>query len=112
MPIEWKQQRSLINTGEKDNEYNRHNNNNPTNYYFLYMFNIGKVIIEEEKEILELEEDIKMDKFSVFVPKTVYTPQYTCPNCGELFDGHECENCKYTEERWESNLYLKVCYYG
>lgn len=28
-----------------------------------------------------------------------YAPQYTCPNCGELFDGHECENCHYTENR-------------
>lgn len=25
--------------------------------------------------------------------------QFICPNCGEPFDGHECENCKYTEER-------------
>lgn len=41
-----------------------------------------------------------------------YGKQFICPNCGEPFDGHECENCKYTEERWESNLYLKVCYYG
>lgn len=22
-----------------------------------------------------------------------------CPNCGKPFDGHECENCRYTEER-------------
>lgn len=25
--------------------------------------------------------------------------KFICPNCGEPFDGHECENCKYTEER-------------
>lgn len=23
--------------------------------------------------------------------------QYVCPNCGEPFDGHHCENCEYTE---------------
>lgn len=23
--------------------------------------------------------------------------QYTCPNCGEPFDGHHCESCGYTE---------------
>ena len=28
-----------------------------------------------------------------------YGKQFICPNCGEPFDGHECENCKYTEER-------------
>jgi len=55
--------------------------------------------MEEEKEILELEGDIKMDESSVFVPEVTYTPQYTCPNCGELFDGHECKNCHYTENR-------------
>lgn len=48
---------------------------------------------------LELEGDIKMDESSVFVPEVTYAPQYTCPNCGELFDGHECENCHYTENR-------------
>lgn len=26
-----------------------------------------------------------------------YGKQFTCPNCGEPFDGHECENCHYTE---------------
>ena len=42
-----------------------------------------------------------------------YGKQFICPNCGEPFDGHECENCKYTEERWkDSSLYLKECYYG
>ena len=51
------------------------------------------------KEILELEENTKMDESSVFVPEVTYAPQYTCPNCGELFDGHECENCHYTENR-------------
>lgn len=25
--------------------------------------------------------------------------EYTQKDCGEPFDGHECENCKYTEER-------------
>ena len=28
-----------------------------------------------------------------------YGEQFICPNCGETFDGHECENCKYTEEK-------------
>lgn len=28
-----------------------------------------------------------------------YGKQFVCPNCGEPFDGHKCENCKYTEER-------------
>ena len=28
-----------------------------------------------------------------------YGKQFICPDCGEPFDGHECENCKYTEER-------------
>lgn len=23
--------------------------------------------------------------------------QYVCPNCGEPFDGHHCENCNYIE---------------
>lgn len=27
------------------------------------------------------------------------TSQCKCPNCDEYFDGHECENCHYTEER-------------
>ena len=53
----------------------------------------------EEKEILELEGDIKMSESSVFVQKVTYEPQYTCPNCGELFDGHECENCHYVENK-------------
>lgn len=28
-----------------------------------------------------------------------YGTQFICPNCEEPFDGHECENCKYTEEK-------------
>lgn len=28
-----------------------------------------------------------------------YGKQFICPNCGEPFDGHECENCYYTEDR-------------
>ena len=55
--------------------------------------------MEKEKEILELEGDIKMSESSVFVPEIIYAPQYTCPNCGELFDGHECENCHYIENK-------------
>ena len=31
--------------------------------------------------------------------EVTYAPQYTCPNCGEPFDGHECGNCHYTENR-------------
>ena len=58
--------------------------------------------MEEEKEIqeiLELEGNIQADKSSAFSSEPLYEPQYTCPNCGELFDGHECENCHYIEER-------------
>ena len=32
-------------------------------------------------------------------PQEPFEKQFICPNCGEPFDGHECENCKYTEER-------------
>ena len=46
----------------------------------------------EEKEITNLEGNIQVDE-------TTYTSQYKCPNCDELFDGHECENCHYTENR-------------
>ena len=66
---------------------------------YVFTKSKSRVIMEEEKEILELEGDIKMDESSVFVPEVTYAPQYTCPNCGELFDGHECENCHYTENR-------------
>ena len=31
--------------------------------------------------------------------EVIYAPQYICPNCDEPFDGHECENCRYTENR-------------
>ena len=68
-----------------------------------YVFtNKNKRIMEEEKEIqeiLELEGNIQADESSAFSTEPLYGPQYTCPNCGELFDGHECENCHYTEER-------------
>ena len=66
---------------------------------YVFTKSKSRVIMEEEKEILELEGDIKMDESSVFVREVTYAPQYTCPNCGELFDGHESENCHYTENR-------------
>lgn len=44
-------------------------------------------------------EGVKISESSVFVPEVTYEPQYTCPNCGELFDGHECENCHYIENK-------------
>lgn len=44
-------------------------------------------------------ESIKISESSVFVPEVIYEPQYTCPNCEELFDGHECENCHYIENK-------------
>lgn len=43
----------------------------------------------EREETTVVEESIACD----------YGKQFICPNCGEPFDGHECENCKYTEER-------------
>ena len=51
-------------------------------------------------------EGIKISESSVFVPEVTYEPQYTCPNCGELFDGHECENCHYIEnkQKWKQLL--------
>ena len=39
--------------------------------------------MEEKKEILELEKDLKISESSI-VPEIIYEPQYTCPNCGEL----------------------------
>ena len=54
---------------------------------------------EELQEILELERNIQTDESAVLSTEPIYTSQYTCPNCGELFDGHECENCHYTENR-------------
>ena len=54
-----------------------------SSYYF-------KNMAELELEIQEIvDESIACD----------YGKQFICPNCGEPFDGHECENCKYTEER-------------
>lgn len=50
---------------------------------------------------LELETQQMVDESIAYD----YGKQFICPNCGEPFDGHKCENCKYTEERWEnSNL--------
>lgn len=67
-----------------------------------YLHKTKWVMKEEEKEIqeiLELEGNIQEDKSSVFSTEPLYEPQYTCPNCGGLFDGHKCKNCHYTEER-------------
>lgn len=70
----------------------------PTEYVFTKSKN--RTIMEEEiQEILELEGNIQTDESAAFSTEPVYAPQYTCPNCGELFDGHECENCHYTENR-------------
>lgn len=63
-----------------------------------YVFTKSKTVMEE-KEILELEGNIQTDEAFVFSPEVTYAPQYTCPNCGELFDGRECENCHYIENR-------------
>ena len=54
---------------------------------------------EEIQETLELEGNIQTDESAAFSTESVYAPQYTCPNCGELFNGHKCENCHYTENR-------------
>ena len=66
---------------------------------YVFTRSKSRTIMEEEKEILELEGGIRIDESSVFVPEVTYEPQYTCPNCGELFDGHECENCHYIENK-------------
>lgn len=52
-------------------------------YYFR---NMAELELETQQVV---EESIACD----------YGKQFICPNCGEPFDGHECENCKYTEER-------------
>lgn len=57
------------------------------------------IMKEEIQEILELEGNIQTDESAAFSAEPVYAPQYTCPDCGELSDGHECENCHYTENR-------------
>ena len=35
----------------------------------------------------------------IYISEVTYGPQYVCPNCGELFDGRECENCHYVENK-------------
>ena len=54
-----------------------------SSYYFK---NMAELELETQQVV---EESIACD----------YGKQFICPNCGEPFDGHECENCKYTEER-------------
>lgn len=54
-----------------------------SSYYFI---NMAELELETQQMV---EESIACD----------YGKQFVCPNCGEPFDGHECENCKYTEER-------------
>lgn len=54
-----------------------------SSYYFR---NMAELELETQQVV---EESIACD----------YGKQFICPNCGEPFDGHECENCKYTEER-------------
>ena len=41
---------------------------------YVFTKSKSRVIMEEEKEILELEGDIKMDESSVFVPEVTYAP--------------------------------------
>ena len=53
---------------------------------FIYLINMAELELETQQVV---EESIACD----------YGKQFVCPNCGEPFDGHECENCKYTEER-------------
>lgn len=67
---------------------------------YVFTKSKNRAIMEEEiQEILELEGNIQTNEAFVFSPEVTYAPQYTCPNCGELFDGHECENCHYIENR-------------
>lgn len=68
----------------------------PLNLLFLYIIfdvlngdnklqNMGKSEIKTQ----EIDESTTCD----------YSKQFICPNCGEPFDRHECENCYYTEDR-------------
>ena len=50
-----------------------------------YLRNMAELELETQQVV---EESIACD----------YGKQFICPNCGEPFGGHECENCKYTEE--------------
>ena len=51
-----------------------------------YFGNMAELELEAQQVV---EESIACD----------YGRQSVCPDCGKPFDGHECENCKYTEER-------------
>lgn len=51
-----------------------------------YLRNMAELELETQQVV---EESIACD----------YGKQFICPNCGEPFDGHECKNCKYTEEK-------------
>ena len=80
----------------------------PLSLLFLYI--IFDAVNKNDWDMAELELETQQ-----VVEESIacdYGKQFICPNCGEPFDGHECENCKYTEERWkDSSLYLKECYY-
>lgn len=48
-------------------------------------------------ELKEIKQTEIVDTSYFFTEE--YSLQYKCPNCDELFDGHECENCHYIEKR-------------
>lgn len=69
----------------------------PLNLLFLYIIfdvlngdnKLQKNMEKSEIKTQEIDESTTCD----------YGKRFICPNCGEPFDGHECENCYYTEDR-------------
>lgn len=55
--------------------------------------------------MLNQEDQIDMEEFDFLAEEMLqeqdfdldWGEQYVCPNCGEPFDSHHCENCSYTE---------------
>lgn len=57
---------------------------------------------EDLKETIEIDSVYyfrNMAELELETQQCDYSKQFICPDCGEPFDGHECKNCKYTEER-------------
>lgn len=77
---------TIISCGPIEPEELKEATNTDTSHVYL----TNKIMAE-----LELQEVNTTEESSVYD----YGKQFTCPNCGEPFDGHECENCHYTENR-------------
>lgn len=63
----------------------------------LFLYIIFDSINKNDQDMAELELETQQ-----VVEESIacdYDRQFICPDCGGPFDGHECENCKYTEER-------------